>query len=110
MVDCFELRRFINFDHVVHACEWNEEDGMWHVTILDAQSGNVFEDTCHILIGANGLLNSWKYPEEVEGLRSFKGRLFHTARWPDDYGPEQWANERVAVLVRTHIVMIILWA
>lgn len=88
----------MNFNHVVHGCEWHEEEGQWHVTIRDAETGKVFIDTCHILIGANGLLNSWKFPEEVEGLHSFKGRLFHTARWPDDYGPDQWSGERVAVL------------
>ena len=98
MVDCFELRRFIKFYRAVHACEWNEEESLWHVTIKDGETGEIFEDTCDILIGANGLLNSWKYPEEVEGLHRFQGKLIHTARWPDDYGPDQWAKERVAVL------------
>lgn len=98
VVDCFELRRFMNFNSVVQAADWNEAEGQWHVTVKDASTGNVIEDTCHILIGGNGLLNSWKYPEEVEGLHNFKGRLLHTARWPDDYGPEQWSKDRVAVL------------
>ena len=98
VVDCFELRKFMRFNSVVQRCDWNEEEGIWHVEIQDALSGEVFRDTCHILIGANGLLNDWKFPEEVEGLHSFKGNLFHTARWPDSYGPEQWAKDRVAVL------------
>lgn len=98
VVDCFCLRQYMKFESVVYSCEWNEKEGMWHEDVEDAQTGAVTHETCHVLIGANGLLNSWKYPEEVEGLQNFKGRLLHTARWPSNYGPEQWANERVAVL------------
>lgn len=98
VVDCFDLRKFMRFNSVVQRCEWNEEEGQWHVEIRDALSGETIHDTCHILLGANGLLNDWKFPEEVEGLHDFKGKLFHTARWPEEYGPEQWANDRVAVL------------
>lgn len=88
----------MTFNSVVQACEWKEEEGKWHVQISDANTGETKEETCDILIGANGLLNSWKFPEEVEGLHFFKGKLLHTARWPDNYGPEQWKNDRVAVI------------
>lgn len=98
VVDCFELRRFMHFDSIVSSCEWHEEEGMWHVDIQNAHTGEWTRETCHILIGANGLLNSWKYPEEVEGLRTFAGQLLHTARWPDNYGPAEWSDQRVAVL------------
>ncbi|KAK4499757.1 hypothetical protein PRZ48_007943 [Zasmidium cellare] len=98
VVDCFELRRFMNFNISVQSCIWNENEGQWHVSLRNVETGEESSDTCHVLIGANGLLNSWKYPEEVENLHKFKGRLVHTARWPDDYGPEQWSQERVAVL------------
>jgi hydroxyversicolorone monooxygenase len=88
----------MHFNSVVEGCVWVEDEGQWHVDIRDALTDEIHHDTCHILIGANGLLNSWKYPEDVEGLESFEGKLFHTARWPVNYGPEQWKDERVAVL------------
>jgi len=88
----------MRFNSPVRACEWNEEEGQWHVTIYDYARKETFEETCDILIGANGLLNSWKLPEEVDGLRTFKGRLVHTARWPDEYGSNEWKNDRVAVI------------
>lgn len=88
----------MEFDSVVESCIWNADEGLWHVDIRNALTDEVIHDTCHVLIGANGLLNSWKYPEEVEGLQSFEGKLFHTARWPEDYSAEQWKDERVAVL------------
>lgn len=28
----------------------------------------------------------------------FKGKVVHTARWPNDYQKEEWANDRVAVI------------
>lgn len=31
-------------------------------------------------------------------MDKFKGRVIHTARWPQDYQKEQWANDRVAVI------------
>ena len=88
----------MTFNSAVESCVWAEKSGKWQVTIQDVLTGETRSDTCDILIGANGLLNSYKYPEEVEGLRSFTGRLVHTARWPDEYGPSQWKNDRVAVL------------
>ena len=88
----------MNYNRLVQACEWHEDEGLWHVTVRNVETGQVLQETCDILIGANGLLNSWKYPEEVENLHEFKGKLLHTARWPENYGPEQWAKERIAVL------------
>lgn len=88
----------MQFNAVVQSCIWDESEGIWHVEIRNALTGKISHDTGHILIGANGLLNSWKYPEDVEGLDSFEGRLLHSARWPNGYGPEQWKNERIAVL------------
>lgn len=88
----------MHFNSVVSGCEWREEEGQWHVDIQDAQTGEWTHETCHILIGANGLLNSWKFPEEVQGLHDFTGRLIHSARWPSDYGPSDWKDDRVAVL------------
>jgi len=88
----------MRFDHVVKSCTWNEAEGQWHVEILDHASGKTIHETCNVLIGANGLLNSWKYPDDVKGLNSYTGRLVHTARWPDQYDEKQWAKERVAVI------------
>lgn len=88
----------MRFNSIVKSCEWNEYEGKWHVIIENSHTGETVEEECDILIGANGLLNSWKWPEEVEGLRSFKGKLIHTARWPVAYGADDWKNERIAIL------------
>ncbi|KAI8187159.1 FAD-binding monooxygenase moxY [Colletotrichum sp. SAR 10_75] len=86
------------FNSTVISCNWNEDESQWHVRIKDSETGEIREDVANVVIGVNGILNSWKFPEEVEGLHSFKGRLIHTARWPTDFGEEQWKGRRVAVI------------
>jgi cation diffusion facilitator CzcD-associated flavoprotein CzcO len=34
----------------------------------------------------------------IEGIETFKGKIVHTAEWPDNYGPEQWKGSCVAVI------------
>ncbi|CAK1365721.1 putative sterigmatocystin biosynthesis monooxygenase stcW [Cercospora beticola] len=98
VVQCFDLRKFMRFNNAVEHAEWIEEEGKWFVVIRDLLTGARLTEKCDFLIGANGLLNSWKWPEEVKGLHDFKGKLIHTARWPDEYTEKEWANDRVAVL------------
>lgn len=88
----------MSFNSMVKNCTWHDEEGKWHIQIQDAVTHEVRKDTCDILIGANGILNSWKFPEGVEGLHSFQGRLIHTARWPEDFGENQWQGQHVAVV------------
>ncbi|KAL4805219.1 putative sterigmatocystin biosynthesis monooxygenase stcW [Aspergillus unguis] len=80
VVECFDLRKYMRFNSA------------------NLASGEVTEEVADVVLGAYGVLNSWKYPEEVKGLRTFKGRLVHTARWPDDYSEAQWKGQRVAVI------------
>lgn len=88
----------MKFNHAIRAAKWDEGEGKWHVTIHDYGRNETIEETCDILVSANGLLNAWKLPDDVEGLDTFKGKLVHTARWPDEYGASQWKHERVAVI------------
>lgn len=50
-----------------------------------------------MLLHATGVLNSFKWPD-IPGMNKFKGRIAHTASWPDDYQKEQWKNDCVAVI------------
>jgi hydroxyversicolorone monooxygenase len=50
-----------------------------------------------VLLQAAGLLNNPVTPN-IEGMETFKGKIVHTAEWPDSYGPEQWKGSRVAVI------------
>jgi cation diffusion facilitator CzcD-associated flavoprotein CzcO len=31
-------------------------------------------------------------------MEKFKGRIVHTAQWPDDFGPTQWESQNIAII------------
>jgi cation diffusion facilitator CzcD-associated flavoprotein CzcO len=54
-------------------------------------------DECDVLLHATGVLDKFKWPK-IEGLDTFKGKLVHTARWPEDYQAEAWEADKVVVI------------
>jgi cation diffusion facilitator CzcD-associated flavoprotein CzcO len=73
VVDKYGLSDFLHFEHEARRCEFRE--GRWH---LDFSNG--YQDQAHIVIAATGVLHHPRYPD-IEGMESFTGALFHTARW-----------------------------
>ncbi|MBM4266740.1 MAG: NAD(P)/FAD-dependent oxidoreductase [Deltaproteobacteria bacterium] len=51
------------------------EDGRWHLTANDGAT-----DVADVVIAATGVLHHPKMPE-IEGLETFAGAAFHSARW-----------------------------
>ena len=64
------------FGDEVTRCEFR--DGRWH---LETASGHT--DDVDFVIAATGVLHHPHYPD-IEGLESFGGTMFHSARWDDD--------------------------
>ncbi|KAF2088438.1 FAD/NAD(P)-binding domain-containing protein [Saccharata proteae CBS 121410] len=96
----FDLRKYMTFNTEVVEARFNEESGQWHVKLRQTDSSGSHcesEETCDILFYASGILNNFKLPD-LPGLRDFKGRVCHTARWPKDYQEEQWKNDTVAII------------
>lgn len=42
--------------HQVVGAEWNECSGMWHIRVKNLEKGEEFEDKCHFLLDATGVL------------------------------------------------------
>ncbi|RBR09789.1 hypothetical protein FVER53590_13320 [Fusarium verticillioides] len=62
-------------------------------------SKTIIEDDCDMLLGALGILDRWEYPD-IPGLKTFKGRVIHTAdrkQW-DEYTQDKWAGQTVTVI------------
>ncbi|KAJ4376381.1 hypothetical protein N0V83_001664 [Neocucurbitaria cava] len=100
VVEVFDLRKYMTFNTEVIRSEWQDDTGKWKVTLRQkTASGETreFEEECDLLLYATGILNNYKWPG-IKGINSFKGRIVHTATWPEDYQEEQWANDRVAVI------------
>lgn len=73
--DKYGLRTRIRFGTEIVEASWTP-DG-WRLQTADGET-----HTADFVISATGILHHPHYPE-IEGLDSFEGDCFHTARWPD---------------------------
>jgi cation diffusion facilitator CzcD-associated flavoprotein CzcO len=90
VADKFDLRRDIQFKSRVTAAHFKDDARSWDVTLEDGS-----RHTARFLITAVGPLSTPTLPR-VEGIDSFKGRSWHTARWPKE--PVKFEGKRVAVI------------
>ena len=88
------------FHTLVTSMRWDERISRWRV-----QTNRGDEIRARFVIMAGGLLNIPKLPG-IPGIKNFKGKMFHTARWEYDYtgGTRQnpvldkLADKRVAIV------------
>lgn len=59
---------------------WNEEKGIWYLTIEDQETKVQWHDWAHVFVNGTGILNNWKWPD-IEGLHEFQGPKMHSADW-----------------------------
>jgi 4-hydroxyacetophenone monooxygenase len=85
----YGLREVIRFGTEVVAASYDPDTATWTVR---TETGD--EYTADAVISSTGVLNRPKIPP-IPGLDDFTGRLFHTARWPDDL---DLTGKRVAVV------------
>ncbi len=90
VADKFDLRRDIQFRSRVTSALWDEATRSWTVTLEDGSCTST-----RFLITAIGPLSTPTLPR-IEGVDSFKGQSFHTARWPKE--PVDFKGKRVAVI------------
>jgi len=90
VADKFDLRRDIQFRSRVASAHYQEATRSWDVTLEDGS-----RHTTRFLITAIGPLSAPTMPR-IEGVGTFQGEAFHTARWPHE--PVDFAGKRVAVI------------
>ncbi len=90
VADKFDLRRDIQFRSQVTSAIWAEETRSWTIALQD---GSQFR--ARFLITAIGPLSAPTLPR-IEGVDTFKGQSFHTARWPHE--PVDFTGKRLAVI------------
>ncbi|HEY8518405.1 MAG TPA: NAD(P)/FAD-dependent oxidoreductase [Candidatus Binatia bacterium] len=88
-VDKHGLRSHIRFRSEVKGATFDEREGTWTVRVADGSTV-----VGRALVLGNGALHIPAYPE-IEGLESFEGTTFHSARWNHDY---DLRGKRVAVI------------
>ncbi|MGZ5960874.1 MAG: flavin-containing monooxygenase [Rhizomicrobium sp.] len=90
VADKFDLRRDIQFRSRVTAAIWDEPTRSWNVMLADDSRFRT-----RFLIPAIGPLSTPTMPR-IEGIDTFQGQSFHTAKWPHE--PVDFTGQRVAVI------------
>ena len=90
VADKFDLRRDIKFRSRVTAAHYQDGARSWDIALED---GTRFRS--RFLITAMGILSAPVMPR-IEGVDTFAGQSYHTARWPHE--PVSFEGKRVAVI------------
>ena len=90
VADRFDLRSDIQLSTRVDRADYDEATNSWQVATC---SGNIVT-TRHVVL-ATGCLSNARVPD-IKGLKSFKGKVYHTGHWP--HQPVDFTGLRVGVI------------
>ena len=90
VADKLDLRKDIQFNTTITSAHFNETTGRWTVK---TDTGETIDT--QFLIGCTGMLSA-PLSSMFPGQDTFKGRIFHTARWPKE--PIDFTGKRVGVI------------
>jgi cation diffusion facilitator CzcD-associated flavoprotein CzcO len=90
VADILDLRRNIQFNTTIESAHFNEATERWTIT---TNSGEVINT--RFLITCCGMLSA-PLASLFPGQETFKGQIFHTARWPEQ--AIDFAGKRVGVI------------
>ncbi|VDC07261.1 unnamed protein product [Peniophora sp. CBMAI 1063] len=69
------------FHTEVVSAEWDESQQLYHITLEDTRSKEQRSVDANVLWWAAGGFHAPFFPEDVPGVREFKGDVWHSARW-----------------------------
>ncbi|KAL2829363.1 hypothetical protein BJY01DRAFT_261285 [Aspergillus pseudoustus] len=91
--DKHNLRSDIQFNTTIKSARWFESDRTW---TLEDETGNLYQ--ARFFVSCLGVLSSPTLPA-VPGIENFKGRLFHTSKWPKSFDiSRDLAGKRIGVI------------
>ncbi|MBK81999.1 MAG: cyclohexanone monooxygenase [Gammaproteobacteria bacterium] len=92
----FDLKRSYRFETRLAAARFDDADGTWQVSLVpEGPAGADGTVTARYLIMATGCLSAANVPD-FPGLDAYRGRTFHTGRWPHE--GVDFSGERVGVI------------
>lgn len=93
----YNVPKHVKCGSEVLAASWDETDAIWLVTVRENKTNRTYQRRCKILISAVGALSIPKRCE-IEGVETFKGKLFHSAQWDHSF---DWYNKEVVAVGRS---------
>ncbi|KAL3417060.1 monooxygenase [Phlyctema vagabunda] len=93
-VDKFDIRKHVHSSVECTGARWHHDIAKWEVLIKDLKTGIEYSRFASIFVSAVGAIS---YPRDVKfpGMETFKGHMFHTARWNHSC---TYKDKRVAVI------------
>jgi cation diffusion facilitator CzcD-associated flavoprotein CzcO len=91
----YSLSQHIELYSEIISAEWDSVDQLYHLSIQDVHLGAKRSTTAQVVISAVGYLDVPGYPSDIPGISTFKGHLFHSARWNHSV---DFKNKKVAVI------------
>jgi 4-hydroxyacetophenone monooxygenase len=82
VVDKYDLRSRCRFGTTVTEATWDEDRALWHLSVRGSDGTEDVLDA-RFVISAVGSLNLPRLPQ-IDGMDTFAGPSFHSARWPED--------------------------
>lgn len=83
VTDKYGLRQHCRFHTSLDKAEWDPDANVWSIETRDVRTGKTQVTRATALIPAIGVLLVPKLPK-LQGIESFNGALFHSARWRHD--------------------------
>jgi cation diffusion facilitator CzcD-associated flavoprotein CzcO len=90
VADRLELRKDIYFNTTIAASHWDAASNRWELTTTNGEK----IDT-QFVVSCTGMLSA-PLEEPFPGIKNFKGKVFHTARWPKE--DIDFSDKRVGVV------------
>ncbi len=87
--DKYGLRSHLRFDDAIEAAAFDERSGTWDVESAKGKT------KARLLVSASGHALTRPILAEVPGAETFRGKIFHSARWDHSFDLE---GKRVAVI------------
>jgi len=90
------LERHIRYRYRISSASWSSATNLWTIEAVRADSGEAVTFTANFLWMCQGYYrHSEGYTPEWKGMKTFKGRIVHPQRWPDDLDT---AGKKVVVI------------
>ena len=94
VADKYGLRKHCRFHTSLDKAEWDADENVWRIETRAVCTGEKQLTRATVLISAIGQLVVPNFPK-LHGIESFKGEVFHSARWRHDI---DLRGKRVGVL------------
>jgi cation diffusion facilitator CzcD-associated flavoprotein CzcO len=84
-VAAYNCTHHIHLEHECISACWLDDQFLWRVTFRGIQSGRPLVRHARFLVTAVGFADNPRGAEEINGIGTFEGRLFHSSQWDHDF-------------------------